>query len=62
MIFKPQNPAPSKGAPEENHFAPDDTTRELDMLAYGDCYDPKAALRVRQDSSWRFDPDKDGSI
>ena len=42
----------NNGQPAEIH--------EVDILAYGDCYDPTAPMRIRQVDNYNLDSDNDG--
>lgn len=48
-------------APAPEYYEVADTSHELDMNKYGDCYDPTAPMRVRDVSrEWSMDTDNDG--
>jgi hypothetical protein len=62
--------APGSDAPEK-HVAPFDRVEyheynsdrivEIDRKCYGDAWDPRSPMRVREvGSEWTFDPDEDG--
>ena len=38
---------------------PHDEVHEINVMEYGDCYDPEGSFRVHQ-TPWTFDPDHDG--
>jgi hypothetical protein len=44
----------NNGSPAEVH--------EIDILKYGDCYDPTAPIRVRTVDNYKLDSDNDGHL
>lgn len=54
-------PFPTIRMDGDNNGMPADV-REIDILAYGDCYDPTAPMRIRTVPNYSLDSDNDGKL
>ena len=66
-LFRAGQMAPVRHTPpyatvDSNDLSEPDVVHEVDILRYGDAYDPTAPMRVRQADNWTLDSDNDGHL